>query len=772
MTDNKDNREASPKQPVFEALRPLVEAGYDLIPLHHVTAFRELRGKVVRTGKLPLRRGWEKAPALSADEARSHMAAGGNVGVRLRPTELAVDIDPRNFEEGDDPVARLERDLGIRLDDWPTVVTGSGGRHHYMAIRAGDHPLANGLKAYPGIEFKSHPAGGRQMVAPGSVHPDAGELYSIDPLSDGFDSLPFAPDTLLDLIRRPRGSPAVEPGEFSPEQIGALLEGLNPAEYADHDRWLELMMACHHGSSGDAVDEFVVWSTSDPAYAQDQAIIRKRWSSLHADVAGRRVTVNTLFKRLNEAGRGDLVDEANRSDPADDFPDDLDDDLPDFIREQQAKGTVLDRVNADRFTVLTGGKYLVGRERTDPRTGVFSVEWYAPDAVKQHMNAKSVESPEGKRVPLGDWWLRHPQRRQYDGVVFDPTPGARHPELYNLWRGWAVEPRKGDWSKMQRLIRDVLCRGDQASYDYVVRWMAHMVQHPSRPAEVALVFKGRKGTGKGTLCRSLAELAGRHGYHVTSPDHFTGRFNEHLADTILLFVDEGFWAGDKKAEGQLKGLITEKTLTFEGKGKPIVQGPNQLHVVMASNEDWVVPATADERRFAVFEADDEAAQAFPHFAALIEDGGTERRRILSAMLHDLLAMDLGDWHPRRDIPQTQALLDQKLEGFRKSPLDAWWYDCLEAGEISTLVGSKGHWPAAWEADPAAKDLLLLSVRASHRDAAGTSKTRLAQYLGTAGVRVGDKVRNKQNQKVWAVPSLADARLAFEAKMGGAIDWGD
>ncbi len=147
----------------------------------------------------------------------------------------------------------------------------------------------------------------------------------------------------------------------TPEQIGALLEGLEPAEHADHGRWLELMMACHHGSSGEAVDEFVAWSTSDPSYAHDEAIIRRRWSSLHADAAGRRVTVNTLFKRLNEAGRGDLVDEANRSDPADDFPDDLDDDLPDFIREQQAKGTVLDRVNAEGFQLSS----TLGRHTND-----------------------------------------------------------------------------------------------------------------------------------------------------------------------------------------------------------------------------------------------------------------------------------------------------------------------------------------------------------------------------------------------------------------------
>jgi hypothetical protein len=86
-----------------------------------------------------------------------------------------------------------------------------------------------------------------------------------------------------------------------------------------------------------------------------------------------------------------------------------------------------------------------------------------------------------------------------------------------------------------------------------------------------------------------------------------------------------------------------------------------LHVVIASNEAWVVPATADERRFAVFEADTEARNALPpsffiDLNAEMENGG------LSAMLHDLLTIDLAGWHPRSAIPNTKALVDQKVEG--------------------------------------------------------------------------------------------------------------
>ena len=570
------------------------------------------------------------------------------------------------------------------------------------------------------------------------------------------------------------GSSGAEAGEYSPEQVEALLAGLEPEDYRDHAKWFELMMACHHASGGEAREEFIAWSTSDPDYADHALNIGRRWDSLHADDKGKRVTVKTLFKALNAAGKGVLIDEVTRTSPLEDFIDDGDV-LPFFDGDQKPRDTVLDEVNSDRFTVLTGGKYLVGRESTDPRTGAFSVEWYSPDAIKQHMNARSVETPEGKRVPLGTWWISHPQRRQYDGVIFDPTPGVNHSNWYNLWRGWSVEAVKGDWSPMQQLIRDVLCAGDPDSYDYVVKWMAHMIQHPGRPAEVALVFKGHKGSGKGTLCRALVDLAGKHGRHVSNGGQFTGRFNEHLADTILLFVDEGFWAGDKSAESTLKALITEKTLTFEGKGKPIVQGPNQLHVVMASNEDWVVPATADERRFAVFQADEQAARNFPHFAALIEEDGefgVGRRQILSAMLYDLQTMELGDWHPRNDIPQTDALARQKVEGFRSDPVAFWWYRCLEDCQIRYCSELDG-WVGPIDADSTMKvDMVDAANDQSARmgKRREITKTKVAQFLGKVGVDV--MARDKKANRVWAIPALKDARKHFEDWVGASLDWPD
>ncbi|WP_380785643.1 DUF5906 domain-containing protein [Sphingomonas sp. R86521] len=732
--------------------------GHELIRLHHPRD-RDQEGRPI--GKAPYK-GWRQDVHLTVDEAAAHMAEGGNVGVRLRPCDLVVDVDPRNFLEGDDPYRRLQDDLGVDFTDYPRVITGSGGYHVYM-LKPEHELLRDSLEAYQGVEFKTL---GRQVVSAGSVHPDALRPYEWDPdpLAVTLAEVRDAPASLVELTRRPERIAAADAGDVSPEKLSEMLEGLDARMFSDHAKWLALMMACHHATAGEGRDEFLGWSTTDPEY-QDQAwSIGRRWDSLHADQDGRRVTQRTLFKALIDAGRQDLI-------PRHTAEEDFADDLPAYegVQSRSQASAELEEVNATHFTVLTAGKYLVGREGVCPFQGHTSVEWFPDVAVQKHLDSRSVVLPDGARKPLGSWWVKHPRRRQYDGVIFDPAPGADHPRLYNLWRGWSVEPEAGDWSLMKRLMSDVLCGGDHANLDYVLKWAAFMVQHPNAPAEVALVFKGQKGVGKGTFARALKDLAGQHGRQVAQADHFTGRFNDHLNDTILLFVDEGLWAGDRKAEGALKNLITEPTLSFEGKNKPIVSGPNRLHVVIASNEDWVIPASPDERRFAVFEADGVARAALP--AGFFEELNRQMREGgAAAMLHELQHIDIADWHPRSHVPATRALTQQKVQGFRNDPIAFWWHRALEDGDLSGGLGVAG-WPEGFDVDSAAKDGFVAALEAQARAMgrrAEFTKHAVARFLSRVGIDV--TARDRRGGKVWRVPPLAAARQCFETLVGGQVDW--
>jgi hypothetical protein len=178
----------------------------------------------------------------------------------------------------------------------------------------------------------------------------------------------------------------------------------------------------------------------------------------------------------------------------------------------------------------------------------------------------------------GQWWLRHRQRRQHRGITFLPGGPEIVNECLNLWQGWGVEARAGDWSLIREHIEVVLAGGNEEFAEYIIRWIAWAIQNPAAQAEVALVLVGPKGAGKGTLVRCLQRIFGVHAFQVTSREEVIGKFNGHLQDCVLFVADEAYWGGDKRCVGRLQGMITEPTLPIERKGFDLIQVPNFLHV--------------------------------------------------------------------------------------------------------------------------------------------------------------------------------------------------
>src|SRR6516165_2661509 len=345
----------------------------------------------------------------------------------------------------------------------------------------------------------------------------------------------------------------------------------------------------------------------------------------------------------------------------------------------------LTELNVNNCVVLDGGKTMVLRfEQVEHIAGGERYVYLVPtflrfgDFRNFYLNRRvQIETQNGtKWVDLGSWWLEHSHRRQYAGVIFRPAGASIINNRLNLWTGWGVEPKQGDWSLLRRHILETLAAGDKAVYDYIMSWLAWAVQHPGEQAEVALVFIGERGSGKGTLGKALSKIFGQHALHLSSPEHLTGRFNAHLRQCTFLFADEAYGPKDKSAESSLQRLISEDTLTIEQKGRDPIEVPNLLHVMMASNNEWVIPAGAHERRFMVQRVSEVHRQDPAWFAPLYNQ---MREGRYDAMLFDLLARDLSDWHPR-DIIHTEALTEQQEESL--SPLDEWWLELLQTGVLA------------------------------------------------------------------------------------------
>jgi len=304
--------------------------------------------------------------------------------------------------------------------------------------------------------------------------------------------------------------------------------------------------------------------------------------------------------------------------------------------------------------VMTQGLSAIYPDRWLPQYSTFE------DFQNLHSNRFKEFLIEGEvtRIPLGSWWIKNKQRRQYnDGLRYLPHHDADIVgDALNLWRGFTVVPKAGDCGLYLAHMRENICSGNEANYQYLMHLMADAVQNRGRPGGVATCLRGGKGTGKGFFIRTFGRLFGQHFLAVTNAEHLTGKFNQHLETVSILFADECFFAGDKKHEQILKVLITEPEIIIEPKGINAYQAPNYLHIFMASNGDWVVPASSDERRYFVLDVGTGSQQNGAYFAAIADQmnnkGGNE------ALLHLLLNLDLTAFDIRK-VPNTEGLKRQK-----------------------------------------------------------------------------------------------------------------
>ncbi len=566
-----DHAAPGPKAtPSFEPqhLDAYASRGHQLIRLHSPRAL-DAKGRSI--GKAPYK-GWRQAEPLDVEAARDRMAAGENIGVRLRDVDLVIDVDPRNFSHGDDPVARLQKDLGVDLEDYPTVVTGSGGKHIYM-LKPAQELLRETLEEYPGLEFKTL---GRQVVAAGSAHPTTLRSYRWDDdvLAVPLHAVKTAPAGLLDLTRRPSVVAVAGSGERSPEELAQMLDGLEPQAFRDQTRWLEIMMASHHATGGDGREEFIAWSIGDPQYAADAWIVGRRWDSLHADSAGRRVTERTLFKALIDAGRADLLP---RDSAEDDFPDDLAPIEP---------GATQQRFSDEWVWVADAERFI---RRADSKKF----------AKEQWKSLYAACWPDGEI--LNAVWKGRLPIRKFESLVYEPCQGefldGEGGGRYNIWRQSGVEPKAGD---VQPFIEHMAYLfPDETERGHVLDYMALLVQRPAEKINFALLVRGRQGTGKSWLGLLMERIIGSPNVVRPNNSEVTSNWTAWTEGAQLAIIEELMALGRLEVSNRLKPIITDTTLRIEDKGCKLYSIPNRLNLLAFTNHDDALPIERHDRRWLV-----------------------------------------------------------------------------------------------------------------------------------------------------------------------------
>jgi hypothetical protein len=684
--------------------------------------------------KVPMHEGWQS----EATRTPETWPDGANVGVFAEKfgdnqALVVVDVDRKNGKNGDEALFALELE-GHELPPTFEQRTPTGGSHLVFVT---DRPVAPSVgKIGAGLDIRS---AGSYIVGPGSLLPEG-------PYTPANRIRPAAaPDWLIAKAGAPR---ARTEKSTTPNKADATRSAKRAADY------LATAPTSIEGEAGDITAFRVAAKLKDLGVDRAAALgFMVSWN----ERCSPPWTIDDLETKVRNAY------EYGKDAPGSSAPEAIFDKVEAPAGDEPERAHPFDELNKEFAFVIAGGGSHILWETTDA-DGVPTLEHLAEQAFHKRHASKFFQTGKTKQA-LTEAWMESPTRRSYDGLAFAPD-GRCDPRFYNLWRGFAVEPATtSDHPAVKQWIEhahDNVCGGDDDLFRWLVGFFSHLVRKPEDKPLVSLVFRGGKGTGKNALVERVGNLLGRHLLVTANRRYLTGNFNGHLERNLMLVLDEAFWSGDKQTEGIVKDLITGSHHVIEHKGKEPYRIRNLTRVVIIGNEDWIVPASSDERRFAVFNVGDGRKQDRDFFESMrlgMEAGG------YAHLLRYLLDAEISDVNA---APATMGLAEQKEASLE--PLEQWWLDCLTAGTIRG--GDIEGWPAAvpkariTEAFRRYLKERNIQTRFATDIAFGRQLAKLAPSIDSKGKvpTTGGQVNGYRGL------DLGKCRAEWEARMGYTKDW--
>lgn len=271
-------------------------------------------------------------------------------------------------------------------------------------------------------------------------------------------------------------------------------------------------------------------------------------------------------------------------------------------------------------------------------------------------------------------WKLHPDRSvvRLSEVGFDPTERDGH-IVCNLWGGWPTTPKAGQCETLLSLLRH-LCSGEEkgndAIYQWVLKWLAYPIQHQGAKMRTALIFHGPQGAGKNLFFEAYAAIFGKYA-RIIGQAEIDDKFNDWASGKLFMIADEVVARQELfHIKNKIKALITGETIRINPKNVAAHDERNHVNLVFLSNEKQPLVLEQDDRRFVVIWTPHKLGENYySDVAEEVANGGIEA-------LHDyLLQLPLGDFSEHSKPPMTQSkvdLIDINLESTERFMRD--WLD--------------------------------------------------------------------------------------------------
>jgi hypothetical protein len=350
-----------------------------------------------------------------------------------------------------------------------------------------------------------------------------------------------------------------------------------------------------------------------------------------------------------------------------------------------------------------------------------------------------------------------PETNVFEETAFDPSEQAE--SVLNYWRA-PVPPSPGkDPEEILHFIRNVICASDITMAEYLLNFLAHMLQKPEVKPGIIIVLLGGQGVGKGTFFRLLQAIWKSSVLLVQDIEHVVGRFNSGLERSFVVCMDEAIFRGDRKASERLKALVTEPSFRIEEKYEPARTIKSFHRLFAASNSKHFGQVDTDDRRYLFLKVSDQRRCDHSYFGQLNELLSDEKT--IGAFVHYLYERNLDEVNifERPQARENVIQRVQSLQGFAR-----FWHDFL----VQEGVRADGCFIAT---DTLLKDYKDYNSR--EEKYYPLQSNELSRHLAEMCPSV-TKSRQAQGQgcsyRGYNLPPLGTCRREFESYIGAALDW--
>lgn len=210
-------------------------------------------------------------------------------------------------------------------------------------------------------------------------------------------------------------------------------------------------------------------------------------------------------------------------------------------------------------------------------------------------------------------------------IIF--KPGEPYNDKYfNLFKGFKVKKiEKYDEKYFELLIKhikEVWANGNEEIYEYILYWIASIIQNPSQKTNTALVFISKEGAGKNIIFDFLKKyIFSNYAVNVCDLEKITGKFNSMLSNKILTVLNEAnqvLNTSYNKTFETLKNLISENKQIVEKKGLDPFEIDDYNNYMFFSNNPNPIKISSNDRRYMISNCSDKYVGNHNYFENLIK----------------------------------------------------------------------------------------------------------------------------------------------------------